>query len=189
MKGLSLVAALAILTASCAATHPFVCQKEALRAVLPTALVLSEDASNDTLAGNFELGDTIEAHFRDMQAAFRGQDIGRSIAWHMERGLDYPLRVSFRMSTPAHVGDEFQVTDVHVFRRLWQPVPAGGASFSIGVETNDFTATSVSGTARVLGVDPFRLSIEVVASDGAREVPIRGTMTVGYDSDVTTCFE
>jgi hypothetical protein len=181
------VPALLALTAACSAA-PFVCRNEALRAVLPTVRVVGEDALNDTLAGNLESDEALQAEFEALESAFEGQDINSAAAWYMERGLDQPLRVSFLMATPARQGDVFQVSHVS-FRPLWGTVPETGALFAMGIEMNDFTATSITGTARVVGVDPFRMEVDVVASNDGRQVPIRGTLVIRHETMIESCFE
>jgi hypothetical protein len=54
---------------------------------------------------------------------------------------------------------------------------------------DDLMATSATGTARVVGVDPLTVDLEVVASGAGRQLPIDGLLTVRHVTWTESCFQ
>jgi hypothetical protein len=87
---------------------------------------------------------------------------------------------AFQLSGPLAVGDVVPVTTV--LQEVGWGEPASPApSFTVGVQ--GFTVGTVSGTFEVLGIGPLRLRIDVVASDGSRDLRFQGEMTARREGD------
>ena len=169
-----------------------VCREEAIRGTLRSALVSGEDATNDVLAGNVESRVAESFELDALQTAIAGGTInGRGVAKWLQRGLDHTLNLSLRFPTPFRVGDVLPVVQTHVpDRPFWgtfgMPPSAG---ISVGVRLDAFVATSATGSARVVGLDPLTVELHLVAAGPGRQLPIDGTLIVRHESSTESCFE
>jgi hypothetical protein len=186
-----LVLLAAALPALSACGTAFFCPREAIRGTLQTPLVGGEDAVNDTLAGNLESRRDENPELTAVAAAIEGRALGgRGVSMWLQRGLDHTLNLSLRLPTPLRAGDVLAVVEAHATRTpFWGTIPNPPAGLSVGVTLDAFVATSASGSARVLGVDPLRLELDVVAAGPGRQVPIDGILTVRYETEADSCFE
>jgi hypothetical protein len=87
---------------------------------------------------------------------------------------------AFQLSGALIVGDVIPVTTVLQEVGWGEPV-SPAPSFTVGAP--GFTVATVSGTFEVLGVGPLRLRIDVVASDGGRDLRLQGEMTARREGD------
>ena len=183
-----LVVAALFTTAGCGS---FVCRREAIRGVLRAPLLSGEDALSDELAGNFESDRDENPELEAIESAIEGQAItGRGVSMWLQRGLDHTLNLSLKFPTPFRAGDVLPVTGVHsADGAFWGTVTNPAAGLSVGLRLDDFAATSASGSARVVGVDPLRIDLDVVASDAGRQHAIKGTLTVRHESSTESCFQ
>jgi hypothetical protein len=187
----ALLAGAAVALSACG-EGSLVCREEAIRGTLRAPLVSGEDAGTDVLAGNVEsrVGENRELDY--LQAAIEGRAIGgRGLAMWLQRGLDHTLNLSLRFPTPLRTGDMLPVVQTHVpDRPFWGTFgnpPTGG--ISVGVRLDGFEATSVTGTATVVGLSPLVVDMHIVASGAGRQLPIDGTLTVRHETSTASCFE
>jgi hypothetical protein len=187
----ALLGGAALALAACGAGS-LVCREEAIRGTLRAPVVSGEDAGTDVLAGNVEsrVGENPELDL--LQAAIEGRAIGgRGLAMWLQRGLDHTLNLSLRFPTPLRTGDVLPVVHTHVpdrpFWGTWGNPPTGGSS--VGVRLDGFEATSATGTARVVGLNPLVVELHIVASGPGRQLPIDGTLTVRHETSTESCFE
>jgi hypothetical protein len=168
-----------------------ICRREAIRATLPMPLVAGEDSPHGELAGNLEADRDESAELDRIESAISGGSIGgRGLSMWLQRGLDHTINLSLRLPTPLHEGDVLQVTEVHAADRpFWGTVATSPAGLSVGVQLDSYMATSATGTARVIELDPLRLELDVVTSGVGRELPIRGTLLVRHESLTESCFQ
>jgi hypothetical protein len=187
----ALVGAAVIGLSACGAGG-LVCREEAIRGTLRTSLVSGEDATSDVLAGNVEsrVGESFELDA--LQTAIAGGTInGRGLAMWLQRGVDHTLNVSLRFPTPLRAGDVLPVVETHVpDRPFWgtfglPPTPGN----SVGVRLDAFVATSATGSARVVRLDPLAVELHILAAGPGRQLPIEGTLTVRHESSTESCFE
>ena len=109
----------------------------------------------------------------------------------LQRGVEHTLNVSLRFPTPLRVGNVLPVVETHVpDRPFWgtfgMPPTAG---VSVGVRLDAFVATSTTGSARVVRLDPLAVDLQIVAVGPGRQVSIDGTLTVRHESATESCFE
>jgi hypothetical protein len=108
----------------------------------------------------------------------------------LQRGLDHTLNLSLWFPTPLRPGHVLPVVGAHsADRAFWGTIPNSPAGLSVGMRLDDFVATSASGSARVLAVDPLRVDLHVVASGSGRQLPIDGILAVGHVRWTESCFE
>jgi hypothetical protein len=82
------------------------------------------------------------------------------------------------------------VVEVHrVDRPFWGTLSNAPSGLSLGMRLDDFMATSATGTARVVGVDPLTVHLEAVASGAGRQLPIDGLLTVRHVTWTESCFQ
>jgi hypothetical protein len=168
------------------------CREEAIRGTLRSPLVSGEDAASEVLAGNLEsrIGENVELDA--LQTAIAGGTInGRGLAMWLQRGIDHTLNVSLRFPTPLRAGDVLPVEETHVpDRPFWgtfgMPPTAG---ISVGVRLDAFVATSTTGSARVVRLDPLVVDVHILAVGPGRQLAIEGTLMVQHDSSTDSCFE
>jgi hypothetical protein len=167
------------------------CQREAIRGTLPMPLVSGEDALTDTMAGNFESDRDENAELDALEDAIAGRTLaGRGVSMWLQRGLDHTLNVSLRLPTPLRTGDVLPVVGVHSpDQPFWGTIANPPAGLSVGVRLDDFVATAATGSARVVGLSPLRLELDVVASGSGRQAAIDGTLTVRHESSTESCFQ
>ena len=179
-----------LLVASCG--EPWVCRDEAIRATLRTPLQSGEDALSDEFAGNFESDRDANAELEALETAIGGNALGgRGVSMWLQRGLDHTVNLSLWFPTPFRTGDVLPVVGTHSADRgaFWGMVPNPPAGVSVGVRLDSFVATSATGTARVVGLDPLRIDLDVVASGSGRQFPLQGRLTVRHETSTGTCFE
>jgi hypothetical protein len=168
----------------------FLCDEEAIRAILRAPLVSGEDALGDTLAGNLEARRDESAVLDAVEAAIEGRPLpGRGLSVWLQRGLDHTLDVSLRFPTPLRPGDALPVVGVHARGSFWGTVPDPPPGVTVGVKLDAFEATSAGGTARVVGVDPLRVDLDILASGPGRELRIAGRLTVRHETSTESCFQ
>jgi hypothetical protein len=63
------------------------------------------------------------------------------------------------------------------------------AGISVGVRLDAFVATSATGSARVVRLDPLAVELHILAAGPGRQLPIEGTLTVRHESSTESCFE
>jgi hypothetical protein len=82
------------------------------------------------------------------------------------------------------------VVGVHSAERAtWGTIPNPPAGLSVGLQLDNFVATSASGSARVVGVDPLRVDLDVVATGSGRQFAIDGILAVEHESWTESCFQ
>ena len=169
----------------------FLCRHEAIRATLRTPLVSGEDALSDTAAGNLESRSGESPVLDSIEDAIEGRTIaGRGVSMWLQRGLDHTLNLSLWFPTPLRPGDVLPVVGVHsAVRASWGTIPNPPAGLSVGIQLDNFVATAASGTARVVGVDPLRIDLDVVATGSGRQFPIDGILAVEHESWTESCFQ
>jgi hypothetical protein len=168
----------------------FVCRREAIRATLPAPLVSGEDALNTTMAGNFESDRDENPELEAIEDAIEGRTLsGRGISIWMQRGLDHTLNMTLRLPTPLREGDVLPVVGVHAPDQFWGTIANPPAGLSVSMRLDDFVATSATGTARVVGIDPLRIDLDLVASGSGRQAAIEGLLTVRHESSTESCFQ
>jgi hypothetical protein len=169
----------------------FLCRHEAIRATLRTPLLSGEDAFNDTAAGNLESRSGESPLLDSVEDAIEGRTIaGRGVSMWLQRGLDHTLNLSLWFPTPLRPGDVLPVVGVHSAERAtWGTIPNPPAGLSVGLQLDNFVATSASGSARVVGVDPLRVDLDVVATGSGRQFAIDGILAVEHESWTESCFQ
>jgi hypothetical protein len=169
----------------------FLCRREAIRGVLRAPLLTGEDALSDEMAGNFEDRRDENPELEALESAIEGQTIsGRGVSMWLQRGLDHTLNLSLKFPTPLRSGDVLPVTGAHrADQPFWGTVTNPSAGVSVGLRLDAFEATSASGSARVVGVDPLRIDLDVIASGSGRQHAIKGTLTVRHESWTDSCFQ
>lgn len=187
---MTLLAATFLASAGCGAGS-LICRREAIRATLRTPLNAGEDASNDILAGNLESRRDENPELTAIDLAIEGRTLsGRGITIQLQRGLDRNLWVTLRLPTPLRTGAVLPVVEVHSpDRAMWGTFPNPPSGLSVGVRLVGFVASSASGSARVIGLDPLRVDVEVVASDGGQQVVLDGLLNVEHDTWTESCFQ
>jgi hypothetical protein len=167
------------------------CDREALRASLRTPLVAGEDATSDVLVGNLEGERDAVADLDALELAIQGGGIGgRGISIWLQRGLDHTLNLTLRLPTPLRAGDVLTVTAVHSGERpFWGTLANPPAGLSVGVTLDAFQATAVGGTARVAGLEPLRVDLDLLASGAGRQFALGGRLTVAHETFSESCFE
>jgi hypothetical protein len=101
------------------------------------------------------------------------------------------LNVSLRFPTPLRAGEVLPVVEAHVpDRPFWgtfgRPPSAG---LSVGVRLDGFVATSSTGSARVVRLDPLAVDLHILARGPGRQLQVEGTLTVRHESNTGSCFE
>jgi hypothetical protein len=81
------------------------------------------------------------------------------------------------------------VVEVHSRGAFWGTIPDPPAGVSVGVRLDSVVASSASGSARVLGVDPLRIQLDIAASGSGRQLPINGMLVLAHESWTQSCFE
>jgi len=168
-----------------------ICRREAIRAVLRAPLLTGEDALSDEMAGNFESDRDENPELEAIESAIEGQAIdGRGVSMWLQRGLNHTLNLTLRFPTPLRAGDVLPVVGVHsADRASWGTFPNPPAGLTVGLRLDDFVATSAGGTARVVGVNPLRVDLDVVAAGSGRQHAIKGVLTVRHESSTDSCFQ
>jgi hypothetical protein len=184
----------AVLCAALVATSgcgSWVCRNEAIRATLRAPLLSGEDALSDVLAGNFESARDENPELEALERVIEGQALsGRGVSMWLQRGLDHTLNLTLRFPTPLRSGDVLPVTGVHSSDRAsWGTFPNPTPGLSVGLRLDGFVATAATGTARVVGVDPLRVELDVVVSGGGVQHAIRGTLDVRHETSTDSCFQ
>jgi hypothetical protein len=187
-QSIGAVAVAALVTSACA---PWVCRREAIRAVLRAPLLSGEDALSDEFAGNFESDRDENPELEAIESAIEGQTIsGRGISIWLQRGLDHTVNLTLRFPTPLRSGDVLPVVGAHsADRTTWGTFSNPPAGLTVGLRLDDFVATAASGTARVVGVDPLRIDLDVVASGSGRQHAIKGPLSVRHENSTESCFQ
>ena len=63
------------------------------------------------------------------------------------------------------------------------------AGISVGVRLDAFVATSTTGSAQVVRLDPLAVDLHILAVGPGGQIPIDGTLTVRHESSTVSCFE
>ena len=88
--------------------------------------------------------------------------------------------VAFQLTGPLVPGDVVPVTTV-LQAGGWGAARSTTPSFGVGA--GEFVASTVSGTFEVLGVGPLRLRVDLLTTDGSRELRLQGEMSARREGD------
>ena len=185
----ALLAGAALLAAACGSGTD-ACQAELISVTLPATLERNGAPSVATLAGEVSVGTVGTPAFAALRQLLTG-DAGAATsgviwtvpAFEPEQGwvavaLDAPLAAGEELA----VGSAFDGAGWGIF-----DLPAG-TRLAAGLRAGTFAATTVTGTASVLGVAPLRLRLDLQGADGTgATVRIRGEASFSYRAGPPSC--